>query len=146
MFNTIVTETMMTHENPANAIGLISALIFHRLLKKADVVIHEIDLEENEFFFGTFLLEKPKDPKTTCRISLESAVRDILYEDIDKKITWSGLRNFKKLEERIIKALEPRVRLAEILSSAVSLQEAQTQVETEFGSFGKNLLIIRKGA
>lgn len=146
MLDKIIPELLVDSHDPENAVGMISSLIFHRLLKQANVVVHDIDLEESDHYYGTFLLEKPKEPKTICKISLESAVKEIIYEDVTTKKIWEGYKDPQKLEARVIEILKPRVRLAEILSAAGSLDEAQAQVELEFGALGKKMLIIRKGA
>ncbi len=146
MLDNTIAEILLSEESPADAIGLISSLVFHRLLKEVNVVIHDIDLEQSDHYFGTFLLEKPKEAKTVCKVSLESAVKEIVYEDTKSKKMWTGLNNLKKLRLRMVEVLKPRVRLAEILSSADSVAEAQRKIELEFGNSGRNMLIIRKGA
>ena len=146
MLDNTIAEILLSEESPANAIGLISSLVFHRLLKKVNVVIHDIDLEQSDHYFGTFLLEKPQEAKTICKVSLESAVKEIVYENKENKKVWTELNNLKKLRLRMVKVLKPRVRLAEILSSADSVAEAQRKIELKFGNSGRNMLIIRKGA
>lgn len=146
MLDKIITGILLDEQHPENAIGMISALVFHKLLKQANVVIYDIDLEEKDYYFGTFLLKKPKCVKSICKISLESAVKEILYKDPKTEEIWEGLNDPKRLEARTVEILKPRVRLAEILFSSNSFDEAQKRVEAEFGKLGSNVLIMRKGA